>query len=652
MRNNRLAFCLLTAICTQVGCSQTGGVRPSAPSNMRTVASVGDRPLPSVSGEPGASLRADADDLELPPSSGSRISGRVYDERGKPVANAKVRLAVTSTPGGKAIYATTDRSGAFTLRGLRPGTSYAVIAEYQGDGGMMTGRTQAKAPQVDVRISLQPRGGDIGEGHASIQPARPRVEPISNIDSVEDEEADPGAPIAMSTPKTSHYRPTMRHRCHLAGTCASRERGTTVRPRRSAGAGARDRFPPSDPARARRVRRNPARRRPRPRLDRRVPEEPPATHLDDDGPNPLPPALDISQVSSTDSTDDQTERPVRVARAGTRSSASSGRRSTSRGRSGDDKAIGIMAGVGRARARVHARGRFAGSQGDHARFVGADRPGREVRRGRLRRRACAAVLGSQTRRAQPGQRGRPMRSIHPTRPIRRRPPSTAHRRRARGRPGATSREINRRCLSTNRFNGPGAIRRRLVISGVVTLTGKTPAAKPGLARLLGGSRPPADEAVKPALCRFDPSKRQLVDFQLPDIDGKTASLHDYRRRRDSSRLLGKLVRPLPDLDPSPHRASEITGRRASASDRYRLRERCHIPGTPGQRKQGDAGTRDQLSRAPLEQGRLVSAAASTSDPVLSDDDLARPQRQTAGARARGHRSHDEPDGSGDRNGAT
>ena len=32
--------------------------------------------------------------------------------------------------------------------------------------------------------------------------------------------------------------------------------------------------------------------------------------------------------------------------------------------------------------------------------------------------------------------------------------------------------------------------------------------------------------MKPAVCRFDPSKRQLVDFQLPNIDGKTVSLHD------------------------------------------------------------------------------------------------------------------------------
>ena len=62
--------------------------------------------------------------------------------------------------------------------------------------------------------------------------------------------------------------------------------------------------------------------------------------------------------------------------------------------------------------------------------------------------------------------------------------------------------------------------------GVVTLTGKTPAARQGLARFLSGSRPSNDETAQPALCRFDPSKRKLVDFQLPGVDGKTVSLHD------------------------------------------------------------------------------------------------------------------------------
>ncbi len=54
MCNTRSAFCLLAVVCIIAGCSQTGGIRPGNASNMRTVASVGDKPLPSVSGEPGA----------------------------------------------------------------------------------------------------------------------------------------------------------------------------------------------------------------------------------------------------------------------------------------------------------------------------------------------------------------------------------------------------------------------------------------------------------------------------------------------------------------------------------------------------------------------------------------------------------------------
>jgi peroxiredoxin len=63
-------------------------------------------------------------------------------------------------------------------------------------------------------------------------------------------------------------------------------------------------------------------------------------------------------------------------------------------------------------------------------------------------------------------------------------------------------------------------------SNVVTLTGAVTRAKPARPRLLGSSRPPIDDAVKQTVCRFDPSERRLVDFQLPGLDGKMVSLHD------------------------------------------------------------------------------------------------------------------------------
>ena len=153
MRCPHRSICLLTSFAIAAGCSQTGSVRSSNTSQLKTIASVGDKPLPIVAGEPGASLRVEPEDIDRPASSGARISGRVYDERGKPVPGVKVRLAVGSAPGGKAISATTDRSGAFTLHGLRSGSSYTVIAEYADEEGPMSGRAQIKAPETDVRIA-------------------------------------------------------------------------------------------------------------------------------------------------------------------------------------------------------------------------------------------------------------------------------------------------------------------------------------------------------------------------------------------------------------------------------------------------------------------------------------------------------------------
>ncbi len=189
MRSSPSTLCLLSMVCLIAGCSQTGALRSSNTSDVRTIASVGDKPLPIVSGEPGASLRAETEDIERPTPRGSRISGRVYDERGKPVSDVKVRLAVGGAAGGKADIATTDRSGGFTLHGLRSGSSYTIIAEYEDEDGTMSGRAQAKAPETNVRIALQPRGG-AEQGHASIRPARSKIAPISNIESSDEEPAE------------------------------------------------------------------------------------------------------------------------------------------------------------------------------------------------------------------------------------------------------------------------------------------------------------------------------------------------------------------------------------------------------------------------------------------------------------------------------
>jgi thiol-disulfide isomerase/thioredoxin len=515
MRNIRLASCLLAVTCTHVGCTQTGGVRPTPPSNMRTVASVGDKSLPSTSGEPGSSLRADADDLDLPPSSGSRISGRVFDERGKPVANAKVRLAVSSTPGGKAVNATTDRSGAFTLPGLHPGTSYAVIAEYQGEDGIKSGRVQAKAPQAGVRISLQTHGGDANEGHASIQPARPRVEPISNIDPMDDEKPDEAGSdgrvnaedLALPATDAASLAPRRNVRLSRAGN------DNSSAPARAGWSSRQDAGKPAGKSTSGSHDSNDA-------------AAPAATKPDEDGPNPLPPALDPTEVSSRDSTEVLDERPIKMASASTRSPAGARRKSAPSDIAvADDKAIGEMANVGEREPR--------------------SMPDDVVSRSKLITPASSAPIVLDEKPDEDGLPARSARGSHRS-PVQSAGPPTNEpdETDSSGSPEPAPAAINGASGAAPRPTWAQVARNQSKIpldesirrtggetpasadSGVVTLTGKAPTARQGLARFLGGSRPATDEAVKPAVCRFDPSKRQLVDFQLPNIDGKTVSLHD------------------------------------------------------------------------------------------------------------------------------
>ncbi len=188
MRIARLLPGLLLFPVSMLGCSQPFGIRNGSSDGIKTVASVGDKPLPIRSGTPDSSVRAQETEPIETPSGRGRISGRVFDEQGKPVANAKVRLAVGAEPGGKALSALTDRSGAFTLHGLRPGSSYIVIAEFQGRDGLMTGRVETEAPDADVRIGLQPRAVEREEARTSIRPARPNVAPISNVEESDEAE--------------------------------------------------------------------------------------------------------------------------------------------------------------------------------------------------------------------------------------------------------------------------------------------------------------------------------------------------------------------------------------------------------------------------------------------------------------------------------
>jgi thiol-disulfide isomerase/thioredoxin len=527
MRSAPLTFCLLTLVCTFAGCSQTGGFRANTPSNLKTVASVGDKPLPIVAGEPGASLRAETEELDRPASSGSRLSGRVYDERGKPVPGAKVRLAVGSAAGGKVVSATTDRSGAFTLHGLRAGSSYTVIAEFQDDDGTMFGRAQAKAPQADIRIALQPRDGDSSAGHTSIRPAKPRVAPISNVEPADEERSDengadarfnaedmepPAAEAATILPRSNQHTARVSSEDSQAPVRA----GWNVRQpasQKGGSAAAESGAPDAEDSSASRS-----------RATARATQEP-----DDDGPNPLPPALEPGTVSKGDSTELSEERPVRVAQGGTRRSRT---RRASAGDSmdgGDSPSIGLMDQPRERAPRPMPPEILPGERvitpGAYGPIVVTDPRGGDDRSAQTARRA---------RNSGPADEIPETDSRSGSDPSGANNPSGANESSSANDSSESARRPTWRELSLNqgrvpvdesiqRASGAGSTDDR----GVITLTSAKSPAKPSLARYLMGSQPAVDEAANQSICRIDPTERRLIDFKLPDITGKMISLHDF-----------------------------------------------------------------------------------------------------------------------------
>ena len=485
MRSSPWTLSLLSLACIVAGCSQTGAFKSGGVSDMKTVASVGDRPLPIVAGEPGASVRAETDDLDRPAPKGSRISGRVYDERGKPAPDVKVRLAVGGTAGGKSVIATTDRSGAFTLHGLHSGSSYTLIAEYEDEDGVMSGRAQVKAPQTDVRIALQPRDGSANQGHASIRPARPRVGAISNIDPIDDENSDElGGGSDRRINAEDLEPPAAEAAALLPANTARARRAPSDLSQPPVRAGWNVRQPGSkngaNASSESRLRDDGALTGGRPRSVDQAPAE-----ADDDGPNPLPPAIDSGSASRTARPRALVEENlVRTAQAAPDSSSGPRGRATRANLNPDDAKAGDLA-------------------------------DRQAVTPTLPSPMDGEGVAEQTRQPIPAQLlladpGGPTGSAQTSR-----------------RP--TWRELSIKQTdvpldeSLTRASGDAA---RGGDQGAITLTSKSPQAKSGLARLLTGSQPLLDEAVKQSSCKIDTNDRRLIDFKLPDLAGKMVSLHD------------------------------------------------------------------------------------------------------------------------------
>ncbi len=276
-------FLLGLGCCHFAGCSQTGLLRPNAPPEYKTVATVNGKPVSTISGEAGSgsSQREDARDIDPPPANGSRISGRVFDEEGRGVPNARVRLGVGGSAGGRVNFATTDRSGAFTLHGLRPGGNYTLIAEYQGEDHMMSGRAQAKAPGSGVRIGLGARDPEpeAEPRSARLLPARVRSTlfpedetdgfPATAHPRATAASEDQDAPAEEATPSSSR---TTTARL-ASGTSATTTRtGWNARQRPSSGTATRSRAATD--------------------ADETRDGPPTPAAVEDDGENPLPPALE------------------------------------------------------------------------------------------------------------------------------------------------------------------------------------------------------------------------------------------------------------------------------------------------------------------------------------------------------------------------
>ncbi len=185
MRTLRTTTLILILPGLLTGCASTSGVAP----RIRTVASVGDKPLPVVTGTPGSSVRAEVATPDRPRRTDGRISGRVVDDKGEPMPNVRVRLAVENTSAGKIITAKTDHTGAFTLRGVRPGKNYTVIAEDEEAG--LSGRVEAEAPDTDVRISLVAAGTEAATPTRTSRKAH--VNMASDREPIDETEEEPSS---------------------------------------------------------------------------------------------------------------------------------------------------------------------------------------------------------------------------------------------------------------------------------------------------------------------------------------------------------------------------------------------------------------------------------------------------------------------------
>ncbi len=209
-----------------LGCSSTGGQGRSAEENkIRTIASIGDRPVSSSSGTPSSSAVANLDTPERKRDGRDLVSGRVVDDRGDPVPSARVRVADGGLSGGKVVQAKTDKAGGFTLHGLRPGSTYTLIAEYEGKDGPVEGRSEVKSPQEEVEIALSGDDQTLDRRRASRSPLSRNISQRRPVDEADENDR----PLKLNRDDTPD-RSDIEDVDDLAGKTSMRTRAGTAVP--------------------------------------------------------------------------------------------------------------------------------------------------------------------------------------------------------------------------------------------------------------------------------------------------------------------------------------------------------------------------------------------------------------------------------------
>jgi thiol-disulfide isomerase/thioredoxin len=511
MRTPSLYRGLLILPLCMFGCSQNWTVRKPPGDDVKTVASVGDNSLPIRSGTPDSSVRAQDTEPIIPTPSRGRISGRVYDERGKPVPGAKVRLAVGGESGGKAVSSVTDRSGAFTLRGVRPGSSYTVIAEYEGENGLMAGRVEAEAPDTDVRIGLQRRAADGDDVRTTIRPARPNVAPISNVE--DSDEAENAGPLSARTGRDDLEPPAPEAEALRGNGSGSRpaprissSAGSSGKSsgwsqgHRSVGGSAAGQGGASGSGSGTGSAEGSSRAS-------RASKE---TDGDDEV-NPLPPALEPGKVGATQEPEDAPDHSIALARG--QASSQGQRRRASAMRS--TPAVAADAGLDDDRATPDQSAPQPLPQGvvAGARSVEPDgyAPLRMSDPEALSRKPASSSRPATRDLQEPSASlpPRPGRAVPPTEPTR-----------------PTWGELAFKKEPIPLDESLQKVSRDLAVKGTrggadegLKAAVKTAASSaPGLAALAAGTK---------VTCQFNPEEPRLVDFRLPDVEGRMVSFHDF-----------------------------------------------------------------------------------------------------------------------------